>query len=171
MTHMAKKRPHRCLLRVSDRAAEERFSHPLNPSSAMCGVSLSEATGLERMGVHFIRVPPGKEANIYHLHHHEEEWWYVLEGQGTVEIEDGEYAVGPGDFVGFPTSSPVAHHLKNTGQEDLVYLVGGERKRVEIAEFPRLGKIMLRRGRVADIVDRDAVRRFWPPESRDAKQG
>jgi len=168
---MTRKRPHRSLLRLDEREPEESFSHPLNPASAMRGVSLSEATGLERMGVHFIRIPPGKEANIYHLHHHEEEWWYVLEGRGTVEIDDGEYEVGPGDFMGFPTSPPVAHHLKNTGDRDLVYLVGGERQPVEIAEFPRLGKIMLRRGGVADLVDRDAVRRFWPPDPGDEGGG
>jgi len=168
---MAKQRPHRSLVRVSDRDPEESFSHPLNPNSAMRGVSLSQAAGLERMGVHFIRVPPGKEANIYHLHHHEEEWWYVLEGRGVVEIDDGEYEVGPGDFMGFPTSPPVAHHLRNTGETDLVYLVGGERKAVEIAEFPRLGKIVLRRGGVGEVVDRDAVRRFWPPEPEDEATG
>ena len=164
---MAKDRPHRSLVRVKDRDPEESFSHPLNPNSEMRGVSLSEAAGLERMGVHFIRVPPGREANIYHLHHHEEEWWYVLEGRGIVEIDDGEYEVGPGDFMGFPTAPPVAHHLRNAGETDLVYLVGGERKPVEIAEFPRLGKIVLRRAGAADVVDRDAVHRFWPPDADD----
>lgn len=45
--------------------------------------------------------------------------------------------------MGFPTPS-VAHHLKNAGDEDLVYLVGGESLDFEIADFPQLGKRMLR---------------------------
>lgn len=54
--------------------------------------------------------------------------------------------------MGFPTPS-VAHHLRNTGNEDLVYLTGGENLDVEIAEFPRLGKRMLRRVEAMEIYD------------------
>lgn len=42
--------------------------------------------------------------------------------------------------------------------------MGGERRDVEIAEFPRLGKVVLRIGQRADVVDKAQVRRFWPPE-------
>ena len=41
--------------------------------------------------------------------------------------------------MGFATPS-VAHHLVNPYDEDLVYLMGGERSRVEIGTFPRAGK-------------------------------
>lgn len=41
--------------------------------------------------------------------------------------------------MGFPTPS-VPHHLRNIGDEDLVYLVGGENLEVEVADFPRLKK-------------------------------
>jgi uncharacterized cupin superfamily protein len=41
--------------------------------------------------------------------------------------------------MGFPTPS-VAHHLTNPYDEDLVYLMGGERSRVEVGTFPRAGK-------------------------------
>ncbi len=54
--------------------------------------------------------------------------------------------------MGFPTPS-VAHHLRNTGDEDLVYLTGGENLDREIAEFPRLGKRMLRRVEAVEIYD------------------
>ena len=33
-----------------------------------------------------------------------------------------------------------AHHLTNPYDEDLVYLMGGERSRVEVSSFPRAGK-------------------------------
>jgi uncharacterized cupin superfamily protein len=41
--------------------------------------------------------------------------------------------------MGFATPS-VAHHLTNPYDEDLVYLMGGERSRVEVSSFPRAGK-------------------------------
>ncbi len=71
---------------------------------------------------------------------------FMLSGRGVAEIDGGEHEVGPGDFMGFPTPS-VAHHLRNDSDDDLVYLVGGERKEMEIAEFPRLGKVVIRVGR------------------------
>jgi uncharacterized cupin superfamily protein len=69
--------------------------------------------------------------------------------------------VGAGDFMGFPTPS-VAHHLRNTGNEDLVYLMGGETLEVENAEFPRLGKRMLRRGDAVEIYDCSDAKPFGP---------
>ena len=157
------------LLKVQDRPPEGVFSHPLNPKSEMHWQAMSDAVGLQRVGVHLIRLAPGKESAIYHTHGAEEEWIFMLSGRGVAEIDGGEHEVGPGDFMGFPTPS-VAHHLRNDSDEDLVYLVGGERKEMEIAEFPRLGKVVIRVGRTADMVDRDHLERFWPPDDPDGAE-
>jgi uncharacterized cupin superfamily protein len=135
------------LIRASDRAAmaEESFTHPLNPKSLIHGVSLGDATGLRRIGFHVARVPKGKESFVRHSHLLEEEFIFVLSGRGIAEIDDEQHEVGPGDFLGFPTPS-VAHHMKNPFDEDLVYISGGERREAEIAEFPTLGKRMIRLG-------------------------
>jgi uncharacterized cupin superfamily protein len=142
----------------------QMFSHPWNPNSELSGAYLGRAVGLERIGVNFLKLAPGKESFVYHSHQREEEWIYILSGHGTAEIEDEEFAVGSGDFMGFPTPS-VAHHLRNTGDEDLVYLMGGENLEVEIAEFPRLGKRMLRRGDAIDIYDVADAKPFGPLET------
>jgi uncharacterized cupin superfamily protein len=140
--------PRASLSRAFDRekVAEETFSHPLNPNSKILGRSLSDGTGLERIGLHVIRVPAGKESFVYHRHRMEEEFVYILSGRGIAEIEGEEHEVGPGDFMGFGTSPPVGHHLRNPFSEDLVYLSGGERRPSEIAEYPKLGKMMVRVG-------------------------
>lgn len=136
--------PKSLILQAEQIAANlESFSHPWNPNSELKGFQLGRRVGLKRTGVNFVRVPPGKESFVYHSHHREEEWIYILSGHGVAEIDEEEFEVNPGDFIGFPTPS-VAHHLKNTGDEDLVYLTGGENLDVEIADFPRLGKRMLR---------------------------
>ena len=142
----------------------QTFSHPWNPKSEISGTYLGRTVGLERTGVNFVKVAPGKESFIYHSHYREEEWIYILSGCGVAEIDGEEFEVGSGDFMGFPTPS-VAHHLRNTGNEDLVYLMGGENLEVEIAEFPRLGKRMLRHGDSIDIYDDSDAKPFGALES------
>jgi uncharacterized cupin superfamily protein len=127
------------------RKHEGSISHPWNPKSEVHGVRLGLLTGLSRTGVSLARIPPGKESWVYHSHQCEEEWAYILSGRGRAEIDGVEVDVGPGDFLGFPTPS-VAHHLWNPFAEDLVYLMGGESRDVEIADFPKLGRRLIRRG-------------------------
>lgn len=155
-------RPNPYLLRAADAAAQIRsFSHPWNPLSELHGVHLSRAVGLKRTGVSFVRIPPGKESFAYHSHRHEEEWIYVLAGRGLALIEEVEYEVGAGDFMGFPTPS-VAHLMKNAGPADLVYLMGGESREFDVSEFPRLRKRMVRSGGETQIYDFDDAEAFGP---------
>jgi len=117
--------------------------------------------GLKRTGVNLGRIPAGKESFVYHLHHAEEEWVYIISGRGIAEIDGSEYEVSPGDFMGFPTPS-VAHHLRNPFSEDLVYLMGGENRDMEVADFPKLGKRMIRRIDGIDIFDLSDRKVFGP---------
>ena len=150
------------LVRAADAAAKMgTHSHPWNPKSEMRGVQLAKLTGLVRTGVSLASIPPGKESFVYHSHAREEEWLYILSGTGTAEIDGADYAVGPGDFMGFKTPS-VAHHLRNTGGEPLVYLMGGEKRDSEVATFPLLGKKMVRVGDKVEIYDLADARPFGP---------
>ncbi len=151
-----------CLVRAAEHFDDAAtFRHPLNPKSLTHQRRLSDLTGLARTGVHHVRIPPGHESFVYHTHEREEEWIYVLSGRGVAEIGDSELEVGPGDFMGFKTPS-VAHHLRNAGTEDLVYLMGGERLDAEVADFPRHGRRMYRLRNLVDVVDVSNVRRFTP---------
>jgi uncharacterized cupin superfamily protein len=85
----------------------------------------------------------------------------VLAGRAIALIDEVEYDVGTGDFIGFPAPS-VAHLLRNPGPEDLVYLSGGENREYEVADFPKLGKRMLRRGNHVDIYDAKDAQPFAP---------
>lgn len=148
---MSDQRPN--LVKADEIAANaETFKHPLNVKSEINGTHVSRLTGLERVGVSVVRVPAGKESFIYHSHYCEEEWLYILAGQGIAEIDGKEHGVASGDFMGFPTPS-VAHHLRNVGAEDLVYLMGGESLAVEIADFPKQGKRLIRRNGNVEIYD------------------
>jgi uncharacterized cupin superfamily protein len=142
---------------------QERHAHPWNPNSELHGTRLSSLVGLSRLGVSRVRLPPGKQSFVYHSHHREEEWIYVLSGRGVAEIDGEEFEVGAGDFMSFPAPQ-VAHHLRNLYEEDLVYLMGGEVLDVDVADFPRLGKRMVRRGRDVEIYDASDAKEFGPLE-------
>jgi uncharacterized cupin superfamily protein len=124
-------------------AAQGTFSHPWNPKSEITGSQLAKLGGLKRTGVSLARLAPGKESFAYHSHHQEEEWIYVLSGKAIALIDGVEYTLEPGDFVGFPTPS-VAHLMANPGPDELVYLMGGENKPYEVADFPMLDKRMVK---------------------------
>ena len=145
----------------ADEVAESasRFSHPWNPDTEISGTRLSTLVGLSRTGVNGARLPAGKEYFIYHSHYREEEWIYIISGRGIAEIDGAEFEVTAGVFMGFPTLA-VAHHLRNPYDEDLIYLVGGESHEVEVANFPRLGKRMLRLGQNVEIYDESDAQGF-----------
>jgi uncharacterized cupin superfamily protein len=156
---MAKKL--KLLLKASQVAAMPQVEahHPLNPKSEVHIRSLGDAVGLQRLGVHLARLPQGKESNIYHTHQYEEEFFYVLSGRGVARIDGRNHRVGPGDFFAFPAPS-VGHVLFNPHEEDLLYLVGGERRRFEVAEFPGIGKTLVRDGMRVAVVDSGAFKTF-----------
>lgn len=147
---------------------EYPFRHPLNPRSeihfrGIDGQSMSERAGLSRISVYTARIPPGGESFVYHKHYHEEEFFFVLAGRGVVVIDDVEHEIGPGDFAGFPAGGP-AHLVKNPFDADLVLLTGGERREMEIAEFPHLGKRFVRSGGAMWIVDESGMKPFGGAE-------
>lgn len=118
---------------------EEKFVHPLNHGAVRWTRSLGDATGLKSIGVHLVRVAPGQETTEFHSHHHDEEWIYVLSGRATAQIGQETFEVNPGDFMGFVAGS-APHAMRNAGQEDLVYLVGGNRLPFDVCDYPRLRK-------------------------------
>ena len=155
-------KPNLYLLRAADiRTRAQTFSHPWNAKSEITGYQLGKSTGLKRTGVNFGRIAPGKESFVYHAHWTEEEWLYILEGRGVARIDDVDYEVGPGDFMAFPTPG-VAHHLSNPFDQELVYLMGGENKEHDVADFPDLGKRVFKHPKGADVFDLNAALPFGP---------
>lgn len=135
----------RHLLRAADIAAldERRHEHQFNANAVRLTRTLGLATGLARIGVHLVRLQPGRDSTQQHYHDADEEFLYVLAGRGIALIGEQRYEVGPGDFMGFPAPSP-AHSLSNPYDEDLLYLMGGERNVVDAVHYPRIRRTMLK---------------------------
>jgi uncharacterized cupin superfamily protein len=157
----------RVLVRAGDRGPEYATAHPYNPRSELHGWPVSRLAGLARIAVNLARIPPGKEAAILHRHHREEEWAFVLAGRGVAQVDDGEHEVAAGDFLGFAPG--VAHGLRNGGDEDLHVLVGGEiLLDVEVADFPSVGRRLVRAGARFAVYPLDAEVPFLPEEAQQA---
>jgi uncharacterized cupin superfamily protein len=147
-------------LRAAEIAERRRaFTQRLNPGSRFEGTPLARLAGFARTGVALVRLAPGQESFAYHAHLREEEWLYVVSGRGLAEVDGRPLEVGPGDFLGFPAPS-VAHILRNSFGEELVYLTGGERLGGDGLDDPRLGKryLLLPEG------DRTAFHELGPAE-------
>ena len=61
--------------------------HPFNPASEMTMLPLGRPTGMQRIGVNLIRIPPGKESFIPHAHSISEEFVFVVEGRGEAVLD------------------------------------------------------------------------------------
>ncbi len=139
------------------------FTHPLNPNSAISFVPLSDRVGMQRAQLGLGRIPPGRESFVPHSHSAQEEFVFILEGNGEMEIDEERVAVGPGDYVGFPIDGAV-HQLYNTGEADLVYLMGGERTPTDMSRFPTIGKIGVWAEGTMRYIDEDAAQQFSPED-------
>jgi uncharacterized cupin superfamily protein len=133
------------LQRAAEIAAQPERSHrhQFNANAVRMTRTLSDRAGLERIGIHLVRLQTGRESTQAHFHDADEEFIYILEGRGIAEIGDQSFEVGPGDFMGFPAPSP-PHLLRNPFERDLVYLVGGERNRNDVVHYPRIRRSMIK---------------------------
>lgn len=158
------------VLRASEiAAASQTVSHPWNPLSEISGTRMAFQAGLERTGVSRARVNPGKESFAYHSHLREEEWLFFLSGRAILRIAGEEVEVGPGDFVAFPTPS-VPHQLRNPFDEPVEYLMGGENLSFEVADFPDLGRRLLRFADHLEVYDLADAQAFEVPVPRPSSQ-
>lgn len=140
--------------------------HPLNPSGTTRHQhSLGDATGLRQLGVHMCRVPPGETTTVVHWHSADDEWFHILEagpGARLIIRDDAEgftreEDIQKGDFLGFPAGVKRGHALR-AGEGELVYLMGGTRKELDLCVYPELGKTLVieRAGVMEDFFVKDA---------------
>ena len=131
---------------VIDSTTEERRVHQFNPEAIRHARALSDLTDLKRLGVHLVRLEQGYSSSEFHFHDGTEEFVYILSGRGIAEIGDERCAVEAGDFMGF-TAPSAPHNLENPFDEDLVYLVGGERAQADVVHYPRADRTLIKQGR------------------------
>ena len=131
-------------------------THYLNQNAKRINKSLGDVVSLNNLGFHIIEVMPGHESTEYHAHHFEDECVYVLSGKATVTINEIDYEISEGDFVGYPAGG-LPHTMKNIGLEILRCIVVGQRLTHDVVDYPRLGKRLYRYGQSNDLVDTSGI--------------
>lgn len=125
--------------------AERRFVHPFNSNAVRHTRSLGDLAGLTRIGLHLVRVSPGRETTEFHVHEASDEFVYILEGQAELQLGEEVLDLAAGDFAAFPAAGP-PHAMRNSGETDLVYLMGGDRPAHDVTDYPAIGKRLFKTG-------------------------
>lgn len=95
------------------------------------GAPLARLLGLNRIGIHHERLPPGRRTSYPHAESAEEEFVFVIEGTPDVWIDGHLHRLQAGDAVGFPAGTGLCHSFLNNSDEEVRLLVVGERPKPE----------------------------------------
>lgn len=151
--------PHLLTAAMIDQMKENRHVHQFNDNAVRMTKSLGDSLGLEKLGLHLVRLECGRESTQYHCHQHDEEFVYILSGRGIAEIGEVTREVSVGDFMGFISGS-LPHCMSNPFEEDLLYLMGGTRLAVDICDYPRIKRRMYRINGEKEYVDWENLHRL-----------
>ena len=90
---------------------------------------LSSKLGLFRLGIGHEVLPPGRRTSYPHAELSEEEFVFVLEGTPDLWQDGHLHRLAPGDAVGWPSGTGVAHTIINNTDNDVRLLIVGEPSR------------------------------------------
>jgi uncharacterized cupin superfamily protein len=113
------------IIRAAD-VPETQHQYPRSEEKMSPSRAIGRTAGLQRIGVHLVRVAPGTRTSYPHAEEDEEEFVYVVEGELDVWIDGELHRVRAGDFVAFPARTGISHTFLNDGDQDAILLSGGE---------------------------------------------
>jgi quercetin dioxygenase-like cupin family protein len=107
------------------------YDHPIG------GIEL--LSGGEGLVVSLIRLGPGNPGPAAHIHHEHSDGFYVLDGELTLRLGDGERQLGTGGFVLIPPG--VVHTVRNPeGADDDVLLLNLHAPGADFDGYLRAGR-------------------------------
>ncbi len=121
------------------RPRAQKSSYPEPFASRMNGREkrpLGDLFGLTHFGVNLTRLSPSAVSALRHAHAEQDEFIYILEGRPTLITDEGETALSPGMCAGFKAGTGNGHQLRNSTQEDVLYLEMGDRTAGDSATYP-----------------------------------
>jgi uncharacterized cupin superfamily protein len=101
---------------------------------------LGTGTAASKLGASIDTVAPGKRSCPYHFHYMQEEMFIVLEGAGTLRVDDEMLPIAVGDVIFIPPGPAYPHQIINTSDAPLKYLSISTTETPEVAEYPDSGK-------------------------------
>src|SRR5260370_36366028 len=99
------------------------YQYPNSDEKMAPSRAVGHAAGLQRIGVHLVRVAPGTRTSYPHAEEDEEEFVYVVDGELDAWIDGELHRVPSGDFVAFPAGTGTCHTFINDGDRDALLLL------------------------------------------------
>jgi uncharacterized cupin superfamily protein len=93
--------------------------------------AIGRKLGLTRIGIHHVRLLPGRRTSYPHAESAEEEFVFVVEGHPDVWLDGDLCRLAPGDSVGFPAGTGICHTFLNNTAEEVRLIVVGEKPKPE----------------------------------------
>lgn len=100
----------------------------------------------DHLGVRIEELPPESTSSEHHYHTSEEEHVLILEGVATLIMGDDERELVEGDHVCFAAGVATAHHMVNRTNQNLKFLVFGERKEDDVVFYPEHQTMLIKSG-------------------------
>jgi uncharacterized cupin superfamily protein len=93
----------------------------------MCrGADYGRHFGFRSLGIHHVRLEPGRRTSFPHAESAEDEFVYVIEGTPDVWIDGHLHRLNPGDAVGFKAGTGVSHSFLNNSDATVRMIVAGD---------------------------------------------
>lgn len=131
------------------------------PGMQGAGARFGQHFGLNRIGINLEVLPPGNRSSHPHAEKLEEEFVYVVSGTPDVWIDGELHQLAPGDGVGFPAGTGIAHSFLNNSDADVHLLIVGEHNvagnQLYYPLNPERMKVFRRRDRAWDDVPERAL--------------
>jgi uncharacterized cupin superfamily protein len=113
--------------------------------------------GLSQFGVNLLTLPPGAWSSQRHWHTAEDEFIYVLDGEVTLETDDGPEVLRAGDCAGFKAGDSNGHCLKNLSDRVALVLEVGSRIEGDVAYYSEIDMMTVPGGKPYPYAHRDGT--------------
>ncbi|MBD2338283.1 cupin domain-containing protein [Calothrix sp. FACHB-156] len=97
---------------------------------------LSDLFGITNFGVNLTRLAPNAISALRHAHSKQDEFIYILQGNPTLQTDEGRTQLSPGMCAGFQAGTGNGHNLINETSEEVLYLEIGDRTPGDEGTYP-----------------------------------
>lgn len=122
---------HPAIVHWSEIEDREDWSYVQSDEPMSRGAAFGRHFGLARIGIHHVRLMPGRRSSFPHAESHEDEFVHVIEGTPDVWLDGVLHRLRPGDGVGFPAGTGLSHSFLNNTDSDVMLIVVGDRSMAE----------------------------------------
>ncbi|MCP2729704.1 cupin domain-containing protein [Limnofasciculus baicalensis] len=98
--------------------------------------ALGDIFGITNFGVNLTRLAPNAISALRHAHSKQDEFIYILQGNPTLQTDEGKIQLSPGMCAGFKAGTGNGHNLINETSEEVVYLEIGDRTPGDEGSYP-----------------------------------